>query len=112
MIMSLAGLEELVLGRIDYSDKTDRKENQEMEFIWELELQNTSIFTHVLYDSYTPPDFINFKKKSISAKTSTRVLDKMVKELEDTILKMKGAYRTDHLLLPIGSDFSYLNSQE
>ena len=55
-IFSQMGFEFLFLGRIDHQDKSRRLENREMEMVWKASNDlNVSLFTGVLYNTYSPP---------------------------------------------------------
>ena len=56
------GFAALFFSREDQVEKEKRRLNKEMEFIWEpmfLESNGSALFTHIMFDSYMPPDAIN-----------------------------------------------------
>jgi len=55
-IFAQMGFEYLFLGRIDHQDKSTRLQNREMEMMWNVsDSLNISIFTGILYNTYSPP---------------------------------------------------------
>lgn len=81
-----------------------------MEFVWQ---QNgTSLFTHVLFDGYAAPLFLNFEYSGLLFDPEKRQasIEQRAAKLEALIREMKDAYQTDNLLVPIGDDFSFVAS--
>ena len=56
-IFARMGFEFLFLGRIDHQDKNNRLDNRQMEMMWDASdsLEDASIFTGILYNTYSPP---------------------------------------------------------
>ncbi|UYV68492.1 MAN2B1 [Cordylochernes scorpioides] len=82
----------LFLGRIDYQDKSTRKDNLTMEMLWKASSnlgESSHLFTGVLPNSYSPPNGFNFDILSNDAPL------------------MANVYKTNHLIVTMGNDFNY-----
>ena len=106
------GFDALFFGRIDHQDKDKRMKEQSLEFIWNPS-ENSSIFTHVLFNLYhSPPAFdkdILAAGLDIGEVESDREFD--VKARADDLIKFVGNYsqyyRTDEAFILFGNDFRY-----
>jgi lysosomal alpha-mannosidase len=81
-----------------------------MEFVWRPTFDqlgsSTQIFTHTLYNLYSSPVGFGFdilEKDMISGRNSGA----KAKEFLDYATKLSKAYKTNHLLIPMGGDFGY-----
>lgn len=92
-----------------------------MEFIWRPFFKHlgksTQIFTSIMYDHYYWPAGFNYDERDsddspvITDKTlSTFNGDEKVKDMLKYVNDMRQHYRTNHLLVPMGGDFSYANA--
>ena len=106
-------------GRIDYADKKLRLEQQRMELVWRGSRnlgQDSDIFTGVLYNGYNPPRGFCYDQFCIDApiQDDPRMFDPNVKETVDrfveTTCKQASQYKTNHIMLTMGSDFMYENA--
>ena len=98
-------------GRIDYEDKKLRLEQQRMELVWRGSRnlgQESDIFTGVLYNGYNPPP--GFCYDQLCADTPILFNDN-VKESVDKFVEaaceQASQYKTNHIMLTMGSDFHY-----
>jgi hypothetical protein len=90
--------------RIDYREKEQRKKEKTMEFIWKpYEGIEKSIFTHITFGHYNPPDSMNGmiygSKSSPSSYDDTSIYNEFV--------KIADAYRTNDILFLYGDDFAF-----
>ena len=98
-------------GRIDYEDKKLRLEQQRMELVWRGSRnlgQDSDIFTGVLYNGYNPPP--GFCYDQLCADTPILFHDN-VKESVDKFVEaaceQASQYKTNYIMLTMGSDFHY-----
>ncbi|KAL9966329.1 hypothetical protein ACROYT_G024383 [Oculina patagonica] len=106
-------------GRIDYQDKKLRLEQQRMELVWRGSKslgQNSDIFTGVLYNGYNPPKGFCYDQFCVDnpIQDDPRLFDFNVKETVDKFVevtcKQASQYKTNHIMLTMGSDFMYENA--
>nr|KAG5709688.1 hypothetical protein BaRGS_027713 [Batillaria attramentaria] len=90
-IFAQMGFDALFVGRIDFQDHKQRQASKTLEFVWDTSANDINekgnLFTHVTYDGYyAPKGFVL-----------------------DGVKNLFGAskFRTQHLLMPMGSDFGY-----
>ena len=107
--------------RMDQSDKAKRVDNKELEFLWrpfnETLGARAEIFTHMMYNHYSAPPGFCFDEGC----SDTPIVDDMrldnynienrAEELHDYLIHLADHYRTNHLLVPFGDDFNYMNAQ-
>ena len=98
-------------GRIDYADKKLRLEQQRMELVWRGSRnlgQDSDIFTGVLYNGYNPPPGFCYDQFCIVPIEGNKDrVDRFVK----TTCKQAAQYKTNHIILTMGSDFMYENAK-
>ena len=106
-------------GRIDYEDKKLRLEQQRMELVWRGSRslgQDSNIFTGVLYNGYNPPPGFCYDQFCVDTpiQDDPRLFDFNVKETVDKFVevtcKQASQYKTNHIMLTMGSDFMYENA--
>ena len=106
-------------GRIDYADKKKRVDEQRMEMVWRGSKnlgEETEIFAGVLYNLYNPPPGFCFDKTCIDPPImeDKRLQDRNVEERVDDFIKLTceqaERYKSNHILLTMGSDFNYENA--
>ena len=106
-------------GRIDYEDKKLRLEQQRMELVWRGSRslgQDSNIFTGVLYNGYNPPPGFCYDQFCVDApiQDDPRLFDFNVNERVDKFVevtcKQASQYKTNHIMLTMGSDFMYENA--
>jgi len=113
------GFDGLFFGRLDHADKSRRWKDKEMEMVWQPSEslgKDSWLFTGVLPNGYNPPpgfcfddtcgdtpmqDDKNLKGYNVEEKVAS-----FIAEVED---QMTG-YRTNHVILTMGSDFQYQNA--
>nr|XP_022916135.1 lysosomal alpha-mannosidase-like [Onthophagus taurus] len=115
-IFSQIGYEAVFFARLDYRDNINRHIQRDLEMIWQgsQDLGNSSnIFTGVLYDFYTAPayfcwDVLCSDMPIVDDETSPEYnLDDRVEEFADYVLKGASNFKTKHLLVTMGGDFTY-----
>ncbi|XP_006898920.1 PREDICTED: lysosomal alpha-mannosidase-like [Elephantulus edwardii] len=115
------GFDVVFLGRVDYQDKQWREEAREMELVWRgsstLHPPAADLFTSVLPNMYEPPS--GFCWDSLCSdpdlveeiSSSDYNADKMVTRFLQVAADQARNYRTNHILMTMGSDFHYKNAQ-
>ena len=118
-IFAQMSLDGFFFGRIDYADKKLRLEQQRMELVWRGSRnlgQDSDIFTGVLYNGYNPPHGFCYDQFCVDApiQDDPKLYDLNVKETVDrfvkTTCKQAAQYKTNHIILTMGSDFMYENA--
>uniref|UniRef100_A0A452TP42 Alpha-mannosidase n=1 Tax=Ursus maritimus TaxID=29073 RepID=A0A452TP42_URSMA len=114
------GFDGFFFGRLDYQDKSVRKEKQQMEQVWRasasLEPPVADLFTSVLPNNYNPPDKLCWDTLCADKPfvEDPRSPEYNAKELVDYFLQLATAqgryYRTNHTIMTMGSDFQYENA--
>jgi hypothetical protein len=108
--------------RMDHYDKDRRLEEKEMEWLWrpfnESLGARAEIFTHMMYQHYSAPAGFSFNEFSTDSpiiddiRMENNNVEERTTALYDYLTHMADHYRTDHLLVPFGDDFNYLNAQK
>jgi hypothetical protein len=108
--------------RMDHYDKDRRLEEKEMEWLWrpfnESLGSRAEIFTHMMYQHYSSPAGFSFNEFSTDSpiiddeRMENNNVEERTAALYDYLTHMADHYRTDHLLVPFGDDFNYLNAQK
>ncbi|XP_017042925.2 lysosomal alpha-mannosidase [Drosophila ficusphila] len=100
--------------RMDYVDKKKRKEDLEMEMVWQSSefLKSSNIFTGMLYNHYSaPPGFcfdINCQDAPIiDGESFDNNVDQRITDFIEYIKTMSKYYRSTHIMVPMGDDFQY-----
>lgn len=114
-IFAQLGFDGLFLGRIDYQDKKLRFGTRTPEMIWKgsQNLGNSSIFTSVMYNTYSPPpgfcfDVLCEDDPIIDDKRSPEYnAPKRVQQFLDYVKNMTKVYTTNNVLVTMGEDFTY-----
>ncbi|KAL0480987.1 lysosomal alpha-mannosidase [Acrasis kona] len=101
-----------VIGRISWDERERRRKDKTLQFFWENEYTNSSIFTNILYDSYCTPSggsAFNFEGGfSINASNIASVAAEFVNIVRN---QYEPAYRTNNLLFPFGCDFQFSDAE-
>ena len=106
-------------GRIDYEDKKLRLEQKRMELVWRGSRslgQDSDIFTGVLFNGYNPPTGFCYDQFCVDTpvQDDPRLYDYNVKETVDRFVKVTcqqaSQYKTNNIILTMGSDFMYENA--
>jgi hypothetical protein len=116
------GFDAYFFWRIDYQDKNKRLNEKAMEWIQRPFFnhlgKSTQILAHAMYQSYCSPE--NFSYDVFESNNDPFVLDKKLStynaeqrgaEFMELINHWKQHYRTNHILIPMGCDFSYTNAK-
>ncbi|XP_055640599.1 lysosomal alpha-mannosidase-like isoform X1 [Toxorhynchites rutilus septentrionalis] len=117
-IFTQMGFDGLFFGRLDYEDKKLRMEKQTAEMIWKssANLQESDLFTGVLYNLYqAPPGFCfdilcsdePFIDSPLSAENN---VDDKVDKFLFYIDQQAKHYRTNNILLTMGGDFTFMDA--
>ncbi|XP_058862975.1 lysosomal alpha-mannosidase [Acipenser ruthenus] len=114
------GFDGFFFGRLDYQDKRARLQSREMEMLWRasanLKPPAGDLFTGVLPNGYNPPDGFCWDQSCIDTpimddKTMEDYnVDKIVQRFNETAHAQASHYRTNHIIMTMGSDFQYENA--
>ena len=124
--------------RMDHYDKAKRVDAKELEFLWrpfnESLGARAEIFTHMMYNHYewiirnyfmardlynhysAPPSFCLDELCTDAPIVDDKRLEnynieERAQNLHDYIIHLADHYRSDHVLLPFGDDFNFMNAQ-
>eukprot|EP01029_Cantina_marsupialis_P004937 TRINITY_DN1524_c1_g1_i3.p1 TRINITY_DN1524_c1_g1~~TRINITY_DN1524_c1_g1_i3.p1 ORF type:complete len:757 (+),score=161.47 TRINITY_DN1524_c1_g1_i3:79-2349(+) len=128
------GYEAFVINRMDYRVKQNWMQNGKMEFIWRGQHSRgneADIFTHVLDHHYMAPWGFNFEWGSVghyngydAVRDNPPVIDvppseftpANVQQRSDELVSMlkerREYFRTNHLLVPFGNDFTFRHAHQ
>ncbi|XP_065891997.1 lysosomal alpha-mannosidase-like [Dysidea avara] len=118
-LFAMMGFDGLFFARLDYGDKNTRLDKKTMEMVWRGSSslnEDTQIFTGVLYHHYTPPDGFCFDQKCSDPpiQDDKDLFDYNVEERVNDFIKVcldqAQYYRTNNIMLTMGSDFQYENA--
>ncbi|CRK93801.1 CLUMA_CG007329, isoform A [Clunio marinus] len=112
------GFDGLFIGRLDYQDKLNRLTSKTAEMIWKssANLDDTDLFTGVLYNNYGPPngfcfDILCDDEPIIDDKYSPDYnVERRVTEFVNHIKTQSELYRTNNIILTMGGDFTYMDA--
>ncbi|KAI5089006.1 lysosomal alpha-mannosidase isoform X1, partial [Silurus meridionalis] len=114
------GYDGLFFGRLDYQDKARRIKMREMEMVWRasesLEPPTADLFTGVLPNGYNPPSGFCWDQSCTDApvQDDPTLEDYNVDQLVDTFINISYTqatmYKTNHIIMTMGSDFQYENA--
>uniref|UniRef100_A0A2K5VD45 Alpha-mannosidase n=1 Tax=Macaca fascicularis TaxID=9541 RepID=A0A2K5VD45_MACFA len=114
------GFDGFFFGRLDYQDKRVRMQKLEMEQVWRasasLKPPTADLFTGVLPNGYNPPMNLCWDVLCVDQPVveDPRSPEYNAKELVDYFLNVATAqgrhYRTNHIVMTMGSDFQYENA--
>ncbi|CAI5511416.1 unnamed protein product, partial [Closterium sp. Naga37s-1] len=117
LITSQGGLEAFIFGRADYKDMEKRKAEQKMEFVWRAGTgapSDTQVFTGILYDGYYSPQEFRYQQTDSPIyrfrdwpNERDPNVEQFVNFFVQETLNRARAFRTNHLLFPMGEDFSF-----
>ena len=112
-IFSQMSFDGFFFGRIDYQDKDLRLEQQRMELVWRgsrsLE-QESDIFTGVLFNGYNPPPGFCYDQFCADPPVQDDTKNITVERFVKTTCKQALHYKTNNIILTMGSDFMYENA--
>ncbi|XP_043940666.1 lysosomal alpha-mannosidase [Protopterus annectens] len=114
------GFDGWFFGRIDYQDKNNRETNKEMEQVWRastnLEPPRADLFSGVLPNGYNPPDSFCWDVLCSDSpimddpNLEDYNVDDVVSTFISTAQSQSKHYRTNHIIMTMGSDFQYENA--
>ncbi|CAL1531573.1 unnamed protein product [Lymnaea stagnalis] len=116
------GFDGFFFGRLDYQDKDKRLKDKNMEFLWRGSPNNLgtdgTIFTGVLPNGYNPPGNYCFDITCLDfnplIQDDPRLHDYNVEQMVDGFINtahdQARAFRTNHLIMTMGSDFNYVQA--
>ncbi|CAL1684554.1 unnamed protein product [Lasius platythorax] len=114
------GFDGMLFGRIDYQDKIKRLSEQSMEFIWESSPslgKRANLFTTAMYNTYSPPpgfcfDVLCADDPMIDDPDSPDYnIDKKIDDFLRYAVVQANYYRTNHIILTMGGDFTYQHAE-
>jgi len=108
------GFRALVLNRLHHKVKTQLKNTQMMEFLWQGapvsgSVSSSRIFTHVLHSHYSAPN--SFDWENWAPRTSPDNVKSRAQELVAILKQRAVAYRSRRLLVPWGDDFKFRDAR-
>ena len=118
-LFSLMSLDGFFFARIDHADKAKRLKEKRMEMVWRGSRnyeKASQIFTGVFYDFYNPPPGFCFDQSCSDQpiQDDPRLFDMNVQgrvnEFVSTACKQAKSFKTNHIMLTMGSDFNYENA--
>nr|XP_060620901.1 lysosomal alpha-mannosidase [Anolis sagrei ordinatus] len=113
------GYDGFFVGRIDYQDKGQREAWREMEQLWRasgsLVPPVADLFTGVLPNGYNPPmslcwDQICSDNPIVDDDSEENNVESLVAYFLGTAAAQANYYRTNHIVMTMGSDFQYENA--
>ncbi|XP_055875699.1 lysosomal alpha-mannosidase-like isoform X2 [Biomphalaria glabrata] len=114
------GFDGYFFGRLDYQDKDKRQKDKTMEFVWRASPNNlgieSNIFTGVLPNGYGPPGGYCFDIRCDPnmIQDDPRLHDYNVEQMVDGFINAVNdqakSFRTNHLIMTMGSDFNYIQA--
>lgn len=117
-IFAQMGFDALIVGRIDFEDHKHRQLSQTMEFVWDTSSNDKdnkgNLFTHVTFDGYYAPK--GFVLDGVKDLFNTFGYQTGGIQRVNDFIQVAGfrapKYRTQHLLMPMGSDFGYREASD
>ncbi|TRY82085.1 hypothetical protein DNTS_024091 [Danionella cerebrum] len=119
-IFAQMGYDGFFFGRLDYQDKSRRMKTKEMEMLWRasesLKPPLADLFTGVLPNGYNPPEGFCWDQSCDDApfQDDPDLEDYNVNEIVHKFLnashKQAAFYKTNHIIMTMGSDFQYENA--
>ncbi|XP_066563843.1 lysosomal alpha-mannosidase isoform X2 [Amia ocellicauda] len=114
------GFDGFFFGRLDYQDKAQRMRSRTMEMLWRasesLVPSNADLFTGVLPNGYNPPAGFCWDQlcddppiRDDPALEDYNV-DSVVKKFLQAARDQAALYKTNHIIMTMGSDFQYENA--
>ncbi|XP_063226976.1 lysosomal alpha-mannosidase-like [Bacillus rossius redtenbacheri] len=114
-IMAAMGFRGTFLNRIDYQDFRHRKHKLELEFLWHAS-ENLDIFTNILYGGYTPPQHCCWDmlcgEDDITDDEFPDYQEYIVKLFTTYVKNQAKRYKTNNVLITMGSDFTYMDAHQ
>ncbi|CAG9324132.1 aman-3 [Blepharisma stoltei] len=116
-IFAKFGYEYHVINRIDTAFKRQLISEGNLEFVWYGSNlgQNESIFTHVLYEHYSPPRILHPWDPFYcfgNGDLTQEILESSAEKLYDLAVKRRSAYKTSKIMFLYGDDFWFSNLKQ
>ncbi|XP_052655960.1 lysosomal alpha-mannosidase isoform X1 [Harpia harpyja] len=118
-IFAQMGYDGLFVGRVDYQDKATREQLREMELLWRastsLPPPAADLFTGILPNVYNPPsgfcwDQLCSDPPVVDEDSEENNVDNIVSTFLQIATSQAEHYRTNHIIMTMGSDFHYENA--
>lgn len=119
-IFAQMGYDGFFFGRLDYQDKGRRMRTKEMEMLWRasesLKPPVADLFTGVLPNGYNPPSGFCWDQSCDDAPIRDDPdledynVDEIVQSFLSVSLNQANYYKTNHIIMTMGSDFQYENA--
>nr|CCA13903.1 lysosomal alphamannosidase putative [Albugo laibachii Nc14] len=116
LLSASLGLEALYFARVDHQDYDNRKMKKNLEFMWRPSLSRgkaAQVFTGIMIDHYGAPGHLHYDRDTAIQDDPT-LHDFNVCEHVDWIVEnaqsRSSATRGNHIFIPIGDDFTYINA--
>ncbi|XP_051528161.1 lysosomal alpha-mannosidase isoform X2 [Myxocyprinus asiaticus] len=119
-IFAQMGYDGFFFGRLDYQDKARRMKTKEMEMLWRASESLTpplaDLFTGVLPNGYSPPEGFCWDQSCDDAPIRDDPdledynVDEIVQKFLNASYKQAAVYKTNHIIMTMGSDFQYENA--
>ncbi|XP_067170658.1 lysosomal alpha-mannosidase [Apteryx mantelli] len=113
------GYDGLFVGRVDQQDKAARQRLRDMELLWRasgsLQPPAADLFTGILPDVYNPPsgfcwDQLCSDPPVVDGDSEENNVDTIVTTFLGIAADQAKQYRTNHIIMTMGSDFQYENA--
>ncbi|KAF1651190.1 Lysosomal alpha-mannosidase, partial [Eudyptes chrysocome] len=118
-VFAQMGYDGLFVGRVDHQDKATREQLQEMELLWRasgsLPPPAADLFTGILPNVYNPPsgfcwDQLCSDPPVVDEDSEENNVDSIVSAFLQIAASQAESYRTNHIIMTMGSDFHYENA--
>ncbi|NXL54772.1 MA2B1 mannosidase, partial [Podilymbus podiceps] len=118
-IFAQMGYDGLFVGRVDQQDKATREQLREMELLWRasgsLPPPAADLFTGILPNVYNPPsgfcwDQLCSDPPVVDEDSEENNVDTIVSSFLQIAASQAEHYRTNHIIMTMGSDFHYENA--
>ncbi|XP_060578031.1 lysosomal alpha-mannosidase-like isoform X2 [Ruditapes philippinarum] len=119
-IFAQFGFDGMFFGRLDFQDKNERLKNVTMEMLWHGSPKNLGVkadlFTGVLPNMYQPPQgfcfdiFCSDEPIMDDKRLHDYNVDQKVKDFIKAVEEQAIHYKTNHIVMTMGSDFLYQNA--
>ncbi|VDL59885.1 unnamed protein product [Hymenolepis diminuta] len=117
-IFTEGGFDGVFFQRMDYREKRQRLEEKTMEVLWKVDPTNnkSSLFTHMLYQSYCSPPGFCFDAKCddppmiVDPLATNYNAPQRVSQFLEYVRTVSSSYATNHIFVPMGCDFTYENA--
>ncbi|KAM9251613.1 lysosomal alpha-mannosidase [Cariama cristata] len=118
-VFAQMGYDGLFVGRVDHQDKAAREQLREMELLWRasgsLPPPAADIFTGILPNVYNPPsgfcwDQLCSDPPVVDEDSEENNVDSIVSTFLQIAASQAEHYRTNHIIMTMGSDFHYENA--